>query len=162
MSHPPGYVHYMCTERDEEYDDDHDDDSEVGDREDDSEVEDRQQTASSNESENPQSVPVGTSAKEKGEILIQAVKDDNTETVVLMLEAGADINRKDEDGMTPLQWAQKLRHIECTRLLLVRLAEQNRSSEPEKGKEVLQAAGPDANVGSVLKVGDVVLDDDAL
>jgi len=35
-------------------------------------------------------------------------------------------------------------------------------SEPEKGKEVLQAAGPDANVESVLKVGDVILDDKAL
>ena len=39
----------------------------------------------------------GTSAQEKGKRLIQAVEDDNTETVVLMLEAGADINRKSED-----------------------------------------------------------------
>jgi ankyrin repeat protein len=40
-----------------------------------------------------------------GELLLQSVREGNVKAVKQHLAAGADVNAKDDDGKTPLNWA---------------------------------------------------------
>ena len=50
--------------------------------------------------------------------LIEAVKSGNTESVKELIESGADVNKQDKQGWTPLNWAAGAGNLEMVELLL--------------------------------------------
>ncbi|MBN1130335.1 MAG: ankyrin repeat domain-containing protein [Chitinispirillaceae bacterium] len=61
--------------------------------------------------------PVNISNKNGESALILAVKAGQLQLVKLMIEKGADKNRKDREGKTALDWANELQHSEVSALL---------------------------------------------
>ena len=59
----------------------------------------------------------------------KATRDGNIEAVRQHLDAGADVNAKDEDGWTPLHWAAWEGHRQITELLIVSDADVNAKDE---------------------------------
>ena len=52
-------------------------------------------------------VLVGCGNPEADRALLNAAREENIEAVKQHLAAGADVNAKDDDGKTPLDWAEK-------------------------------------------------------
>lgn len=59
------------------------------------------------------------------EALIQAAVDDNVESARDAITSGAEVNLKDEFGMTPLHWAVSNTSLKVARLLLENGADQD-------------------------------------
>lgn len=49
--------------------------------------------------------------------MLEAVEWGNSELLSLLITAGADVNKADKDGWTPLDGARKNGHTECARLI---------------------------------------------
>ena len=71
----------------------------------------------------------GISAAEYDSKLIEAAKNGKTELVKLLIAAGADVNKADEDGETPLFRAAWNAHTECVKLLLAAGANVNKANK---------------------------------
>jgi ankyrin repeat protein len=50
--------------------------------------------------------------------LFDAIKKDDIAAVRILLDAGADVNAKDNVGLTTLHWAAMSGHVECGKMLL--------------------------------------------
>lgn len=53
-------------------------------------------------------------------VLTAAAESGNTRIIALLLERGADVNKPDARGITPLQWASRSHHPQAARLLQAR------------------------------------------
>jgi len=62
--------------------------------------------------------PVAVYAQDTNLELIEAATNGHTETVQTLLEAGVDVDAKDEGGMTPLMWAAVGGHATTVKVLL--------------------------------------------
>lgn len=69
----------------------------------------------------PQTAAVDHTALDKE--LLEAAKEGSTDMVRSLLDRGADVNAKDDDGWTPLHWAAVLEQPEIARTLLDRGAD---------------------------------------
>ena len=50
-------------------------------------------------------------------LLTQAVKEKDLETIELLIKKGVDVNSKDKSGYTPLHWAAEYGHKKIVELL---------------------------------------------
>lgn len=66
-------------------------------------------------------------------------KGDFDETAKLLIERGADVNRADSDGFTPLMRAVLMEHLRCVDALIRDGADPN-IVPPERGKNAFQVA----------------------
>ena len=80
------------------------------------------------ENTNSQAVVVQKDPLATGQLMSAAQYGGNAETVKLLLERGADVNAKDNDGWTPLQHAAKRGNVEIIKLLLEKGADVNAKS----------------------------------
>ena len=64
-----------------------------------------------------------------GQALRAACEKNDAKTVALLITAGADVNKDDEDGETPLVVASRLGHTETVKLLIEKGADVNKADE---------------------------------
>lgn len=64
--------------------------------------------------------------------LIDAVRRGNIDEVEILLATGADVNAKDNDGITPLHVASRGGHKDVTKLLLAKGANRHLDLEPHR------------------------------
>ena len=75
-------------------------------------------------------------------LLTQAVKEKDLETIELLIKKGVDVNSKDKSGKTPLYWAAEYGRTNVVKLLLKAGADVNAtvSDGPLKGYTPLHEA----------------------
>lgn len=61
---------------------------------------------------------MGIKQAQYGEALLNAARKGNTDTLSLLLTAGADVNTADKNGMAPIHWAALGGHTDSLKLLL--------------------------------------------
>ena len=76
-----------------------------------------------------------------GQALRAACEINDAKTVALLITAGADVNKADEEGETPLVVASRLGHTETVKLLIEKGADVNRADE-DGSTPLLLAAYP--------------------
>ena len=70
-------------------------------------------------------IPLATYAADVNARLIEAVRKGDTATVQALLDQGADINAKSEEGWTALIWAAQQGHTDTVQTLLAHGADVN-------------------------------------
>ena len=91
--------------------------------------------------------------------LMRAALDGDTESVKELINQGADINRRDDDGRTALMFAVINRHYETMKLLLEHGADVNATSK--QGGTALMGAAMDGELSMVQALLDKGADLDA-
>ena len=83
-----------------------------------------------------------------GQALLAACEKNDVKTVALLMTAGADVNKADKDGETPLHCASRIDHTETVRLLIAAGADVNKANK--RGETPLHAATGKLNTEIVI------------